>query len=111
MKAKYIGLALLVSVPCLSQGTLELREVQNVAGTVQGTELIARLAYVQCFQDRVMCFGSYTSEDGARMYSAFECPDIKCFDSQQDITYAEFKRHREKHREYRPSMTPDLQKK
>jgi len=107
MKAKYIGLALVISVPCLSQDTSELRKLENVAGTVRGTELTARVAFVQCFQDKVMCFGSYTNEEGARMYSEFDCPDIKCFDSRQDITYEEFKQHRETHREYRPSMAPD----
>ena len=108
MKAKYIGLALVISMPCLSQDSSDLRKVDNVAGTVQGKELTVRLAFVQCFQDKVMCFGSYTNETGVRMYSEFECPDLKCFDAQQDITYAEFKRHRETHREYRPSMAPDF---
>ena len=105
MKAKYIALALVVSMPCFSQDTTELRKVENVAGTVQGME--ARLAFVQCFKDKVICFAAYENEEGARMYSDFECPDIRCFDSQQDITYAEFKQHRETHRKYQPHMAPD----
>ena len=107
MKAIYIGLglALVISMPCLSQDNAELRKLENVVGTVQGSE--ARIAFVQCFKDRVICFAAYENEAGARMYSDFECPDIRCFDSEQDITYAEFKRHREVHREYRPHMVPD----
>lgn len=105
MKAKYIALALVVSMPCFSQDTMELRKLENVVGTIQGRE--ARVAFVQCFKDKVICFAAYENEGGARMYGGFECPDIRCFDSQQDITYAEFKRHRETHRKYQPHMAPD----